>query len=384
MSVTSFSQFGRRLVRCMLLVATAAMLDGAAWSGAAFAQPIADQKYAGNGDAPNAGQHATDPAGQPQPPPEIPAVRLRNRADIRLPAWSAADRLPPAQRDKAHQLRQDLFFTLEPAASCLLLDLPPASAAPSNSPVQETRATVRELVSDLAALRESVARQEAEKGNTEPAGEDDQPNAPEARPTETGPLSEELRALEGLARAMAALIDPPADAQAASTARRRAAADISFLIESRDEAWRTAARTWQIELRIADGDLKRAEALLPRPLADPPEGMERYALFGELQRCRLLMKQHRHALALAVLLQLEERAFEWLRDGKEDAQRAIGLIELRVLQSWRDALIAAGGDTSSSADWCVKKMRQIIADRLDGEHPTVLRLESTLPIAEAK
>ncbi|MFQ5414439.1 MAG: hypothetical protein ACE5E6_08270 [Phycisphaerae bacterium] len=192
-------------------------------------------------------------------------------------------------------------------------------------------------------------------------------------------LAQSRDTLEAFAAAVAALLAASADER--DNARlRRAASAVSGLLEDSDPAVAAAAALYQAALRSEAGDLERALNTLDLALAPPPRGAMPLAFFARLYRCRLIARRGGHAVALALLYQMEERCHEWfVGDARQaDALRTVTVVELGVLRDWHDRL-KPGADSAERA-WCAETMSRLISRRLTDHPPTVLRLVNAVPI----
>lgn len=231
-----------------------------------------------------------------------------------------------------------------------------------------------------ALARSEVLIAEAEASLRPPAEHD---AADEDAPT-TEPRGHELHrtveTLKAFAQALRAYLTAEADADPARTARR-AASGLSVLLEDDNPQVAAAAAFWQACLRAADPDPTPALAVLDPAVIDPPPDSLRFGFFSRLLRCRVLAAGGGSAAALALLLQVEERANDWFKAEAEraDAVRACAWLRLRILQDWHDRL-----DSSAQVDertWCSSQMETLRAQRFsNARSATLMRLSQAIPI----
>jgi len=193
-------------------------------------------------------------------------------------------------------------------------------------------------------------------------------------------LHRTVETLKAFAQALRAYLTAEADADPARTPRR-AASGLSVLLEDDNPQVAAAAAFWQACLRAGDPDPTPALAVLDPAVIDPPPGSLRFGFFSRLLRCRVLAARGGSAAALALLLQVEERANDWFKADAEraDAVRACAWLRLRILQDWHDRL-----DSTSQVDertWCSSQMETLRAQRFsDARSPTLMRLSQAIPI----
>ncbi len=171
--------------------------------------------------------------------------------------------------------------------------------------------------------------------------------------------------------------DPGADA---ARSARAAASALSPLLEDRDPGVAASARFWQAVLRSTEDDLTPALSILGSATTALPEGSMPYAFFSRLLRCRLLADQGGWAVALTLLMQIEERCNDWF-SGDVDRDRALrtcALVRIQILDAWRDRLPS---DTAEDErKWCVDRISRLRGERFGGDDTTVLRLSPAVPV----
>jgi hypothetical protein len=160
---------------------------------------------------------------------------------------------------------------------------------------------------------------------------------------------------------------------------RRAASELSRLIEQPDDTLAASAALWYAALRGRDESPKRTLRLLPHALEPVNQERMPYTWFARLMRCRKLAEAGQPAVAFALLLQLEERSFEWFGDPafQQQVQRATALVEVQVLRIWHDQLDEERDDART---WCVERAEEIVADVLSDDQTGLLRLGRTMPL----
>jgi hypothetical protein len=193
-------------------------------------------------------------------------------------------------------------------------------------------------------------------------------------------LSRELVTLKAFAQALRAFLMKEADVDSARAARR-AASGLSVILEDDNPQIAAAAAFWQACLRAMEPDPTPALELLDSAMVDPPPDAPRYGFLSRLLRCRQLAARGGPAVALALLMQVEERADGWFKteSDRADATRACAYLRLRILHDWHDRL-----DPTSQADertWCRSQADTLRAERFsEASGATVLRLNQAIPI----
>ena len=247
--------------------------------------------------------------------------------------------------------------------------------APDDRKVAEAFDMAGRLLNDAEA-RINEARRTAPKGEPE-AGE----NATEKDPSMSARISaasSHQRTLEAFHQALiAALVPPGADDR--KRARRRAASELSALVEHDDRRVATAAGFWQAYLRKDEADPHASLARLDYALDEfaPPE--QPYAFFARVMRCEVLAAHGQPVAALALLTQMEERALGWYgeEDSRKQALRAIAWAKLHTLRIWHEDLDAA--ERADERVWCREQAAELIANALQ-EPRTLPRLSPAIPL----
>ena len=165
-----------------------------------------------------------------------------------------------------------------------------------------------------------------------------------------------------------------------SDGARLAAAALAPLREESYQPVALAATLWQATLRHRNEDRDRAMASLAPALAKAVGAGRRYALFSRLLRCRLLADQGTYAVALALLVQLEELSVRWLADSEQHEQwiRTVHLLRIEILSKWYASLEPEA--QAAERTWCVRRIERLKEDSFGPEHNTVMRLGHAIPI----
>lgn len=189
----------------------------------------------------------------------------------------------------------------------------------------------------------------------------------------------QLETLQAFASGLRAYLLSGEKAETAPAARR-AASRLAPLLEDRSRQVVAAATFWQACLRSREADPKPALSVLAPALADPPRESMPYAFFARLLRCRLVAEHDNPAVALALLLQVEERVSDWLAtDGeRQDAARTAQLARVQILAEWYDRL--GGSNHAVERKWCVDRIGVLVSAGFGGNGDTVLRLTPAIPI----
>ncbi len=267
--------------------------------------------------------------------------------------------------DKAHALLSAanlvLARTLEPAASDRFLQIE-RDDPQRDTLVNESIARAEEfLVAAHQALDQSIIAE----------GDDDAA----VRKQE---LDHHHQTLTAFAGALAAYFQLPQGDEPRSP--RRAASELSPLLEDANAQVASAAAFWQACLRAMDPDPSAALSALEPVTNDLPSEGDRYAFFSRLLRCRLLAARGGEPAAASLLMQAEERINDWfkLENERLDAIRTIGFLQMQILRSWYDRLTAEQSDERA---WCAARIARLSADLFATpmEAP-VMRLELAVPI----
>ena len=105
-----------------------------------------------------------------------------------------------------------------------------------------------------------------------------------------------------------------------------------------------------------------------------------YAFFSRLLRCRLLADQGGWAVALTLLMQVEERCNDWFSDDidRDRALRTCALVRIQILGVWRERLPS---DTAEDErKWCDDRISRLRGERFGDDDTTVLRLSPAVPV----
>jgi len=186
--------------------------------------------------------------------------------------------------------------------------------------------------------------------------------------------------LKAFAQALRAYLAIEADGDP-SRAARRAASGLSIILEDDNPQIAAAAAFWQACLRAMEPDPTPSLDILDRAIVDLPTDAPRFSFFSRLLRCRLVAARGGPAAALALLMQVEERANDWFKadPDRAEAMRSCSWLRLRILQDWHDRL-----DATSHADeraWCMSRIDTLRAERFsDASSATLLRLTQAIPI----
>jgi len=360
-----------------------------AWSRPALTQPALSHALSLEGlEGTEAGPRAPDNDVPRDPTPEVRLSALTGFADDGALIESVTSRVTELQDQAADadDPQRKAGFLLAAANLILAEQLEPACTRrffQLDPPPQKDDALA--VAAALARGDALIAEAEASLGS--PA-EHDAPDedAPTTEPrghsfaVQDKELHRTVETLKAFAQALRAYLTAEADADPARTARR-AASGLSVLLEDDNPQVAAAAAFWQACLRATDPDPTPALAVLDPAVIDPPPSSLRFGFFSRLLRCRVLAARGGSAAALALLLQVEERANDWFKaDGERaDAVRACAWLRLRILQDWHDRL-----DATSQVDertWCSSQMETLRAQRFsDARSPTVMRLSQAIPI----
>lgn len=161
---------------------------------------------------------------------------------------------------------------------------------------------------------------------------------------------------------------------------RRATLGLSPFLEDRRPAVAEAARLWQTSLRASTGRSDRALASLSPALLPPNEDTLPYAFFSRLLRCRMLAKRDEMPVALALLMQIEDRCEEWLptETERQDAIRTTQFTQLQLLSQWFDQLQSS--DNPKNRAWCTQRQQELIESGFGTPSDTLFRLSYAIPI----
>jgi hypothetical protein len=239
----------------------------------------------------------------------------------------------------------------------------------------ETRTSAGQLSADFAFVDRMIAETEEWLGDDSGLKELPEDWLPQA--------TAKLEALRAFAQGLRAYLEVPEE-QGRLPDPRDAASRLSRLLESEDRNVVAAATLWHAILRSRGGNAARGIEVLEYALTDLPHLALRYAFFARLLRCRLLAADGKHSTALALLLQVEERCYDWFPkpEERELAINAAAFLQLRILQDWYARL--APEQYPEEREWCADRMISIISDRFRENSTPLLRLQQAIPIiAEA-
>lgn len=310
--------------------------------------------------------------------PSIPAVSFvpfeasKNNADfLREKAAAAASLIAEAKTtdtplDRADQLLAAanlmLAYEAEPACSRRFFRV-------SDGP--ETEGSIAQATKALTEARALLQQADTTLLQVEQS-DDDQAEALAARRSK-------LDALRAFRMALGTYLDVPTPADDGPDARR-AASELSPLLEHPDARIAAAAKFWQTCLRAEEDDPSPALSRLEPALLEPVRDARPYSFFARLLRCRLLAQEGHPATALSLLLQMEERCHQtWFPAYSiEPAVRTVALLRLEVLREWYDRLSA---DTQpAQRNWCAERMREVIDERFGDDDRDILRIAPAIPI----
>jgi len=161
--------------------------------------------------------------------------------------------------------------------------------------------------------------------------------------------------------------------------RRDAASELSAFMEDPDRHLVDAAQLWHALLRRSETDRRAILALLDPVVSEAAQPVSSHELFGRLMRCELIAERGGFAAALALLIQLEERAHVWQFAGadREDAIRLIAHRQIRILEQWKAALTADNSDRERT--WCDDQVQSLMGEHFI-ESRQLLRLGLAIPI----
>jgi len=186
--------------------------------------------------------------------------------------------------------------------------------------------------------------------------------------------------LKAFAQALRAYLILEADSDSSRVARR-AASGLSIILEDDNPQIAAAAAFWQATLRAMEPDPTPALDILDRAIVDLPIDAPRFGFFSRLLRCRLVAARGGPAAALALLMQVEERADGWFKadPDRAEALRSCSWLRLRILQDWQDRMDAT--THANERAWCGSRIDTLRAERFsDASGVTVLRLNQAIPI----
>lgn len=277
-----------------------------------------------------------------------------------------------------------LAYELEPYVSRRFLRLTHA-----NDPADHRDDTHRIL--ETATRRIEQALETLKEARPAPAAAEPAADEPESEesPAETRDAEHEMRLyrlrqqaddLRAFATAFKAYLGDSDDSGPPGADSRDAASRLSPLLESEDPAVADAALFWQSVLLSRDEDLDAVLSRLDYINEPIVRAIDHYSFWGRVLRCRVMARHHPRSIPLALLLQLEERCFDWFADEskRESALRAVGLIRLQVLSAWYN-LLDESTERSERA-WCVDAAQRILDTRFNTEDHSVMRLAPLVPV----
>lgn len=257
-----------------------------------------------------------------------------------------------------------LSYLVEPACSAKLLKIEPASQPPIKD-------EIRGRLTDADRLLRLVEGALAEGAK-----------ASETPDPRVSGLRHALETLDAFREAIGIFLLSEAASEETASATRRAASQLSALLEDDNERISTAATFWQACLRERVSKPKRVRQLLGPVLADPPSGAVRLAFFSSLLSCRLLAATDGYVTSLALLTQLEARCDRWFVSERDEhnASRAVALVEIQIVADWYRRL--ADSKDGAARTWCLERIRNLTEEHFAEEALTVLRLSPVVPILE--
>ncbi len=242
---------------------------------------------------------------------------------------------------------------------------------------------------DLDEARKALAKVSAEQADTGRDAEDEDADGGETSGVEKNDdhqialkryskASSTRRTLLAFHQAIKTALLPP-DGGDADRASRRAASELSALMEHDDTRVATAANFWQALLRRAEPDATAALSRLSYALDDVPSAERPYAFFSRVLRCLVLAGHDRRIAALTLLAQMEERAIGWFSDDAERDSALRGIVWTRVhlLRQWHDSLDAE--TKTEERQWCRERVATLIEAKL-GDPNLLPLLAPAIPV----
>lgn len=167
--------------------------------------------------------------------------------------------------------------------------------------------------------------------------------------------------------------------QAESSEMTKAASGLSLWLDDDRAEIADAALLWQSMLYREQGKIDRALALLPLPVTPVNNSTARY--YARLERCAILAAQGRTALALALMLKMEERCSIWFADERrgEHAFCTITWLRLRIAQA---GLTKLGETTARLKQEWLERGRESLSDAETDCH--FVRLHPAIPVVFQK
>ncbi len=257
-----------------------------------------------------------------------------------------------------------LSYLVEPACSAKLLKIEPAVQSPIKDGIggrlDEADRLLRRVEDTLAGVAKAS-------------------ETPDPR---VSGLRHALETLDAFREAIGIFLLSETASEKTTSATRRAASQLSALLEDDNERISNAATFWQACLRERVSKPKRVRQLLGPVLADPPSGAVRLAFFSSLLSCRLLAKADGYVTSLALLTQLEARCNRWFlsKSDEHNASRAVALVEMQIVADWHRRL--SDSKNGPTRTWCVERIRKLTEEHFSEDTFTVLRLSPAVPILE--
>lgn len=257
-----------------------------------------------------------------------------------------------------------LSYLVEPACSAKLLKIEPAAQSPIKDEIDRTLDEADRLLRRVEDTLAEVAKTS---------------KTPDSK---VSGLRHALDTLDAFREAIGIFLLRGAASEETTSATRRAASQLSALLEDDNERISNAATFWQACLRERVSKPKRVRDLLGPVLADPPSGAVRMAFFSSLLSCRLLAKTDGYVTSLALLTQLEARCDRWFVSASDEhnASRAVALVEMQIVADWHRRL--ADSKDGITRIWCVERIRNLTEEHFAEDTLTVLRLSPAVPILE--
>ncbi len=276
-----------------------------------------------------------------------------------------AARTEDAERKTAMLLsaaNQLLGYQLEPACSRKLIGLSPTD--PEHT-TEKIRVTMDRIGGLIAQVKQQLDQE---------AGPDGKAVAPWI-----GLAALQINAMEAFAGALRVYL-LPIEADKPEVAIRRAASHLSALREDPRPEVSAAATFWQAALRAMGENPQRALPVLDAYWSAPPTGSLPYSFFGRLLRCRLLADRGGEAVALSLLMQIEDQCEDWFEqnEARQNAVRATQFTGARIVIAWHDRL-----DASKRTDeraWCRQRIKKLAEVAFPSDGNTMLRLTPAVPI----
>ncbi len=342
----------------------------------ALAQPAADEPTTPNSALPDLPNAQLASPGGPSSPPALAEASAGRVSELTKQADATAD---PALRAEllSTAANEILAYQVAWACTCRFLSITVDRGAP---PEGESRAAL-DRVDALLTAAGGAAKEAPSKPESaaDPAITPESPPKSEPALETSRDLLREVETLQAFARALRVYLSNDADTDAV----RAAASELSVLLEESDKRVVAAAALWQGCLRNRTSEPSRVLTLLAPALADPtPEGMP-FALFARLLRCRVLAAEDGHAVALALLTQIDERCERWFTDDSDraNARRTIALVRMNILAAWYDRLTKP--EDSAARQWCADRIEMLKTEYFSDGPPVILPIAPAVPMIAA-